>query len=106
MTSEANRDADVRSPGERPDDANERPTREYHADGITVQWFARRCIHSGNCVRALPGVFDFRRRPWIDIEADNADSIERAVRGCPSGALQCVRHDDQSPRQDSSEPRL
>jgi hypothetical protein len=28
-------------------------TREYSTDAITVQWYAGRCIHSANCVRAL-----------------------------------------------------
>jgi uncharacterized Fe-S cluster protein YjdI len=73
------------------------PTREYSTDRITVQWHAGRCIHSENCVRALPGVFDFRRRPWVDVHAADADAIERAVLRCPSGALRSIRHDGGSP---------
>ncbi len=41
-------------------------TREYLAHDITVQWYAGRCIHSANCVRALRHVFDPTRRPWVD----------------------------------------
>jgi uncharacterized Fe-S cluster protein YjdI len=68
-------------------------TREYSTDRITVQWYAGRCIHSGNCVRALARVFDPKRRPWIDVSAAEAGAVEDAVRKCPSGALQFVRHD-------------
>ena len=68
-------------------------TREYAAPGITVQWYAGRCIHSANCVRALPLVFDPKRRPWIEPGAASADAIADAVLRCPSGALHFVRHD-------------
>ena len=78
-----------------PDDQNRAPdlTREYHTAEITVQWYARRCIHSANCVRALRDVFDPQRRPWIDPTAASADAISAAVLRCPSGALHFVRHD-------------
>ena len=79
----------------RPDEPNRAPavTREYGTDRITVQWYAERCIHSANCIRALPQVFDPRRRPWVDVDAADADAIERAVLRCPTGALAYVRHD-------------
>jgi uncharacterized Fe-S cluster protein YjdI/CDGSH-type Zn-finger protein len=69
-------------------------TREYGTDRITVQWRAERCIHSANCIRALPRVFDPRRRPWVDVDAADADAIAHAVLRCPTGALHFVRHDD------------
>ncbi len=56
-------------------------------------WFADRCIHSAECIRALPRVFDPRRRPWVDIDAASADAIAGAVLLCPTGALHYVRHD-------------
>ena len=79
----------------RPDDRNQAPdlTREYTAAGITVQWYASRCIHSANCVRALRAVFDPKRRPWVDPSAASADAIADAVLRCPTGALHFVRHD-------------
>src|SRR4051812_49429704 len=54
-----------------PSAANRAPdlTREYEGDGITVEWYATRCIHSAKCVHALPRVFDPRRRPWVDPSA-------------------------------------
>lgn len=78
-----------------PDDQNQAPdlTREYLAPGITVQWYASRCIHSANCVRALHAVFDPKRRPWVDPTAATPDAIATAVLRCPTGALHFVRHD-------------
>jgi uncharacterized Fe-S cluster protein YjdI/CDGSH-type Zn-finger protein len=79
----------------RPDDRNAAPdlTREYSTERITVQWFASRCIHSANCVRSLPDVFDPQRRPWVHPTAATADAIATAVLRCPTGALHFIRHD-------------
>lgn len=71
-----------------------RPTvREYAGDGIVVRWEPRFCIHSGLCVRALPGVFDRTKRPWITPLEASADDVARVVAGCPSGALHFERTD-------------
>jgi uncharacterized Fe-S cluster protein YjdI len=82
-----------------PDDRNRAPaglTREYVSGDLRVRWFAERCIHSGECIRALPRVFNPRRRPWIDIHAAGADAIVDAVERCPTGALQYVTPDGAS----------
>lgn len=93
--------ASVGGAGAPPDPAgvNHAPdlTREYPAEGITVEWYATRCIHSANCVRALPAVFDPRRRPWVEPDAAPPDAIAAAVLRCPSGALHFVRHDGGPP---------
>src|SRR4051812_48868809 len=68
-------------------------TREYGTTEITVQWYASRCIHSANCVRALHHVFDPQRRPWVDPTGATADAIAAAVLRCPTGALHFIRHD-------------
>jgi uncharacterized Fe-S cluster protein YjdI/CDGSH-type Zn-finger protein len=68
-------------------------TREYRSDDIGVQWYAGRCIHSANCVRALRRVFDPTRRPWVEPDAASADEIAAAVLRCPTGALHFVRLD-------------
>jgi uncharacterized Fe-S cluster protein YjdI len=71
--------------------------REYATDEIVVEWHPRLCFHSQSCVRALPGVFDSSRRPWIDLKQAGADEIEAAVDSCPSGALR-ARRLDRAPR--------
>jgi uncharacterized Fe-S cluster protein YjdI len=93
----AQQSADAGGAGAPPDPAepNRAPpvTREYATEHITVQWHAERCIHSANCVRSLPHVFDPRRRPWVDVQAADADANAQAVLRCPTGALGFVRHD-------------
>jgi uncharacterized Fe-S cluster protein YjdI/CDGSH-type Zn-finger protein len=79
-----------------PDRPNRAPvglTREYASEAIRVQWYAERCIHAGECIRTAPGVFDPRRRPWIDLSGADADRVARAVERCPTGALHYVRLD-------------
>lgn len=78
---------------ERPNRAPAGLTREYATDAIRVQWFAERCIHSAECIRSAPRVFDPRRRPWIDLDGADADRVARAVERCPTGALRYVRLD-------------
>lgn len=71
-------------------------TREYSSEDIRVQWYASRCIHTAACIKALPQVFDARRRPWIDVDAADADAVADAVLKCPTGALHFVRTDGRS----------
>lgn len=70
------------------------PTRVYERDELAVLWDATKCIHVATCMLALPEVFDSRRRPWVDIDAADADEIARAVRLCPTGALKIEAHGD------------
>src|SRR5690606_4922346 len=46
------------------------------------------CRHSGVCLRALPAVFDIRRKRWIDPKQATPEEVMAAVAKCPSGALQ------------------
>ena len=62
-------------------------TRRYRTDAVTVIWQPDKCSHSGLCFRGLPGVFDPRRRPWVDVTAADAAAIVAQVEQCPSGAL-------------------
>ena len=63
------------------------PTRTYEREELTVVWDATRCTHVAECLAALPEVFDVTRRPWVDIDAADADQIAAAIRRCPTGAL-------------------
>jgi uncharacterized Fe-S cluster protein YjdI len=67
--------------------------KDYGTDAIVVHWDSARCIHSANCLKALPEVFDVRRRPWVRMAAAGADEIAAAVDTCPSGALTYTRLD-------------
>jgi uncharacterized Fe-S cluster protein YjdI len=67
--------------------------REYTNDDITVFWAPEFCIHTANCMRAEPEVFDSSRRPWVEVDQASADRIAAAVMRCPTGALAFERHD-------------
>jgi uncharacterized Fe-S cluster protein YjdI/CDGSH-type Zn-finger protein len=67
--------------------------RVYGDERIEVKWEPRLCIHTQNCVRGLPEVFDSQARPWIKVEAADADRIAAAVESCPTGALHYRRLD-------------
>jgi uncharacterized Fe-S cluster protein YjdI len=62
-------------------------TFHYSNGEVTVVWKPDICIHSGVCFRGLPGVFDPRRKPWIDMTASGTPQIIEQVKHCPSGAL-------------------
>lgn len=69
------------------------PRRTYATDAIEVRWEPRLCIHTGNCVRGLPQVFDPERRPWVAVDAADAGEIARTIETCPTGALRYRRLD-------------
>jgi CDGSH-type Zn-finger protein/uncharacterized Fe-S cluster protein YjdI len=65
----------------------------YRSEKITVFFDLERCIHSEECVRGLPEVFDPAKRPWIQPDRSNADQVAEVVMRCPTGALQFERRD-------------
>ena len=60
----------------------------YENDEIQVFWNPNNCQHAGKCARGIPGVFDPKRRPWIDLSMASAEEIAAVIDQCPSGALQ------------------
>jgi uncharacterized Fe-S cluster protein YjdI len=85
------------------------PTRTYAGDAIEVHWEPRLCIHVRNCVRELPNVFLPEARPWVAVDAADADAVAAAVEHCPTGALHYRRldgaADEQAPEETTVEPR-
>ena len=63
----------------------------YETPEITVTYDPTLCIHSGNCVRGLPAVFDVGRRRWVRPEAATAEQVAAQIARCPSGALKFYR---------------
>lgn len=59
----------------------------YANKRIRVFWEPEKCTHSTNCLRGLPQVFDASKKPWVDIDAAEAEAIKRCIDTCPSGAL-------------------
>lgn len=67
--------------------------KEYTNGEVTIIWQSGKCIHSGNCVRNNPDVFQPKEKPWIKINASTTDKIIDAVNKCPSGALSYYKND-------------
>ena len=61
--------------------------KEYSNKEITIVWQQEKCIHSGKCVRNLPGVFKPHERPWISVNNADTAHLKEAIDKCPSGAL-------------------
>jgi len=59
----------------------------YRNNEIIVRFDVKTCIHSGNCLRGLPTVFDIHKRPWVNVDAEDAEAIQQTIGNCPSGAL-------------------
>ncbi len=65
----------------------------YRSEKITVSFDLERCIHSRECVRGLPEVFDTKKRPWIRPDKSDPERVAEVVMRCPTGALQFERRD-------------
>ena len=62
-------------------------TKRYPGKEVSITFDLTRCIHSEECGKRLPMVFDAHRRPWVDPDAAGGTTIAEAVSNCPSGAL-------------------
>jgi uncharacterized Fe-S cluster protein YjdI len=69
---------------------------KYTNGEVTVIWQPKLCIHSAICAKGLPGVFDPKRRPWVDMTKAETQQIIDQVRQCPSGALSYLLNDTAS----------
>lgn len=69
--------------------------KRYANGEITVVWKPDLCRHTGICARGLPLVFDPRRRPWVELEHADSETIRQQVGRCPSGALSLEAPDEE-----------
>ena len=68
--------------------------KKYTNGVVTVVWQPKMCIHSGNCFRGLPSVFNPGARPWIAPAGADTETIVAQVKNCPSGALSFFMNKD------------
>ncbi|MCX6266377.1 MAG: (4Fe-4S)-binding protein [Bacteroidetes bacterium] len=66
---------------------NKDNVREFSNGEVTVYWKADLCIHSANCLIGLPGVFNSKKKPWINVHASSSKEIMKVIDTCPSRAL-------------------
>jgi len=63
----------------------------YAGEKIIVEFELGRCIHPGDCTRALPEVFDIKRTGrWVHPDAAAPEAVAQACADCPTGALRCI----------------
>ncbi len=60
---------------------------EYRNGDITIVWKPAKCIHAGECVKALPNAYKPKERPWIKIDNATTEAFKAQIAKCPSGAL-------------------
>ena len=61
--------------------------KEYSNGELTVVWKPAKCIHAGECVKALPEVYNPKEKPWIKAENASTQALKDQIAKCPSGAL-------------------
>ena len=55
---------------------------------LKITWDDKICIHSGNCVKSLPSVFQVKDGKFAIIpDGAPEDQIRKTVHACPSAAL-------------------
>ena len=62
-------------------------TKRYTNGEVTIVWRPSLCIHSTNCFKGLPQVFDPNKKPWANAEGASTEQIVNQINKCPSGAL-------------------
>jgi len=72
---------------------------EYSNSDIAVQWDAKKCIHSGVCIKNLYSVFNTKNKLWINVNGADAESIKQTIDKCPSGALSYTSENNSSEEQ-------
>ena len=67
--------------------------KEYTNGELTIVWKPGKCIHAGECVKALPKVYNPNERPWLKVENATTDELKAQIKTCPSGALSYYMND-------------
>ena len=75
-------------------------THHYNNGEVTVVWKPKICSHSAICFAGLPGVFDPRKRPWINMDGAETAAIVAQVAKCPSGALSILKNETEENEQE------
>lgn len=81
-------------------------TKEYTNGVVTVVWEAKKCVHSGICVKGLPPVFRPKVRPWVRVNAASTEKIVNQVKQCPSNALRYYMNNEGDCNENSSETKV
>lgn len=64
--------------------------KKYVKDELTMVWQPKMCIHSEKCYKGLPRLFNPKRKPWVNPEEVDINTITKQIDACPSGALSYI----------------
>ncbi len=79
--------------------------KEYSNGELTVIWKPKLCIHAAECVKALPQVYDPKKKPWITAENASKEELIEQINKCPSGAL-TYKTDNQQEMESTAETKV
>ena len=69
-------------------------TKEYSNGELTIVWKPKACIHSEECIHALPNVYKPNEKPWITPNNATTQELKDQIAKCPSGALSYYMNED------------
>ncbi len=75
----------------------------YKNESITVFWKPEICMHAAKCVGGSPSVFDPKKKPWVNVNAESAEKIMATIDLCPSRALSYIKEGKQE-EENNTEP--
>ena len=67
--------------------ADKELVKQYTNGKLTVFWKPAKCIHAGECTKALPQVYKPNERPWVKVNNASVEELMAQIDLCPSGAL-------------------
>lgn len=80
--------------------------KKYSNEELTVVWKPKICIHAGECVKALPQVYNPKVKPWLKIENATTEELKEQIKKCPSGALSYYMNDKENKEVETFETKV
>ncbi len=81
-------------------------TKFYEKDNFTVIWKPAKCIHAGECTKALPEVYKPKERPWVNVDNATIQELKDQINLCPSGALSFYHDENLGADSDNTEVKV
>lgn len=72
------------------DELKENGYRKYEGKEIDVYYNINLCKHAAKCVKGSLDVFNPKRKPWIIVDAEAANTVAAIIETCPTKALQYI----------------
>ena len=80
--------------------------KEYQKDDLTIVWKSDLCIHSAECIKRLPRVYNPNGRPWIKPENASIEELKAQINACPSGALSYYMKNEEKASTESTTTKI